>query len=220
MANPVQWTIDQLLSELASIKAKAQAEFAVIGQNNAQVVALYAKAGTIKDPTQRAQVRGALEAWAARQARLQSDFNTAWGRYQAAYNAAASFLRSVGINAPASASLSGLGAVPLIVPVAVVSLVVIALAWLASVHENNLTQRQMLANQAARFQALASGQINLDTYLAASKADGELADKTRQPPPKDPLGDLTGMIIPALAIVAAIVLGPRLLELMPRRGAA
>jgi len=212
MANPVQWTVDRLLTELAKVKANAQAEFRAIGANNAAVTDLYAKSNQITDPAQRAQVRGALERWATRQAKLQSDFNTAWLRYQSAYNGAAAFLRAVGMKAPASASLSGLGAVPILVPIAIGAAVVIATEWLIAVHENNVTQREALANQAARFNALLAGQISPADYVSASNADARLADQNKKKPP----GDWSDMIVPALGLVALIVLGPRLLELMPR----
>lgn len=212
----VQWTADQLLAELAKVKAWARAEFAAMGQNSAHMSDLYVQADSIADPAKRAAARGGLEAWANRQAGLVRDFNAAWGRYLAAYNAAASFLRSIGVNAPPDpGGLSGLGALPL-VPVVVVGAVLLAAAWLAVVHENNLTQRQDLSNQAARFAAFVGGRISAGDYVTLSRADAALAEQNKKPLPG---GGLQGMILPGLALVALIVLGPRLLELMPRKAA-
>jgi hypothetical protein len=215
--NPVQWSADQLMEQLASLRARAQAEFDVIGQNNQAVTELYAQADQITDPATMAAVKARLQAIGNRQAGLQNDFNNAWRAYQSAYNSAAAFLRSIGLNAPDSAALSGLGQFQVLVPVAIVAVVVTAGLWFAANHDNNVTQRQLLSSEQERVNAVLGGQMSVADYTAMSQADTKQADQLRKP---NPGGDLTGMIVPALALLALIFVGPKLLDLFGRKRSA
>lgn len=211
MANVAQWTADQLLSQLQSVHKQAKYEWAELGKNSQAVALLYDRATRIPDPTQRAATRKALERWASRQARLQGDFNAAWRRFHSAHELATRFLRTIGIDAPTPEGLSGLGAAPLLivlVPAAIVGAVTLAGIWFAAVHESNLVQREGLAIQARLVDARLAGQITTEDFLAMSREAADAADQKNK---KNPLDDLSGILFPALAMVALIVVAPRLI---------
>lgn len=214
MANPVQWSVDQLLSQLNAVKDKARAEWKTLGVNNAAVADLYARANQITDPAQRATVRRGLEAWAARQAKLQGDFNRGYAKWREAYNAVAAFMRSLGLNAPADSGGLGVALAAVIVPASIAALVITAGLWLGAVHEQNLTQRAGLASQASLLAARISGQISETEYLTASKAAAETANQQDKP---NLISDIGGVLVPALLLVAAILIVPKLI---PQRAAA
>lgn len=212
--NVAQWGVDQLVSELNRIQALAQAEWTALGQNSAAASDLYAS-DAIDAPT-----KAALEKWASRQAQIQRDFNTAYGVFRNAWDGAARFLNSIGLEAPSNPGLKGLGIVPalVIVPVVVVGAVTLAGLWFASIHESNLTQRQGLANQSKINDAYINGKITADQYRQMSDAEAAAAGPPKKPP-GDP-SDLFGMIVPALGLVAVILLGPRIMDMLPKRRAA
>jgi len=206
--NPVQWSADHLLAQLASVKAKAKAEWDELGRNSERVTALYADADRIGDPQRRQAIRRGLEAWASRQAKLQSDFNAAYGKFRAAYNGVAAFMRSIGAQAPPD---TGLGVVPsvIIVPAVVAGLVITAGLWFAAIHEKNLTQRAGLANQAALIGELRAGHLTPEQFLGASKdAAAEANARDRD---NNLVGDIGGVLLPALLLVGAIVIVPKLI---------
>lgn len=216
MANAAQWTVDQLLSQVDDLQAQFQTQFAAIGANNASVTDLYSQADGIEDPQMKAAVKANLQGIANRQVALQNDFNTAYSIFRNSYNAVASFLRSVGMNAPPITGLSGLGQVQLLVPAAIVGGVLLAAAWVAVNAANNATQQKHLANQQELLDMVKSGQITVAQYLAMSAADTAAMDKLKKPNPSD----WTQMVVPALGLLALIILGPQLLKLVPSRRTA
>jgi hypothetical protein len=217
MPNPVQWTADRALAELNSAKAKFQAEWTAMGHNNVAVQHLVDRANQLTEPRARAAAIASANLWAARQVRLQNDFIRAYGKWHDAYNALAAFFRTVGLKAPPDTGLAGagLGVVPaaILVPAIVAGVVITAITWAAWMHDQNVTQRDGLAIQNKALDALINGQMSSADYQVATQR----ANDSARPKPPPGIGDLAGMLIPALGLVALIVLGPSIMRVIPSR---
>jgi len=210
LENPAGWTVAQLVEQLRRIQDASDVQAAKLWANNVRVTELYRRAGEIVDPARRELERKLLEKIGARQAQAVTrwtQFKTAW---KSAVSGATAFLRSAGVAAP-----TGLGALP-IVPLAIAGAIVVAGGFVAAIAVYNANTGKMLATRDRVVAGVLSGEISPEDALRLMAAADAGLDR-----PPDPFGlaEALKQALPLVAIIAAVVLLPKLLP-APRRRAA
>lgn len=209
MANAVQWTVDQFYGQLQTLKSQIDAVGATLDADRARLAKLYDTARRNMDPARDVYLSPLIHQNNVLRITYLAPIKA---KFNEAVNATSKLLRSAGYTTPALTGLE-LGVLP-IVPVVAVSAVLVALAAVAVVHR--LTQAQV-ANTNAMAAIMNDRTTTPDQKLALAKA---ITDQTKQQRKANPpLFDPSAYVLP-LAIVAAIILGPRLLSAFPRRAAA
>jgi predicted metal-binding membrane protein len=126
------------------------------------------------------------------------------------------FLRGVGLP-----GLSGLGGPEVVVPVAIVAVVLVAWAGVAYIHERNNAQDKGVAMLAKGMDSLVRQGATPEQIIEYAKA-AEAETRALEPKNADPLGlaSIIDALKPVLIAIAAIVIVPKVLDLIPRRRAA
>ena len=199
MASAVQWTVDRFWSELQALKSGIDAASSALEQNRTELAGMYARARAAYDPARDAYLAPLIH----RNTTLRITYlKPIRAKYNQAVNAAGAAIRRAGYTTP---GLAGLGLAPaIIVPAVAVAAVVVALAAVAVV--NRMTQAQITrTNTMAR---IMNGGGTAAEKLALAKAITDSANAESRANP--PLLDFGALALP-LALVAAIVIVPRLL---------
>jgi hypothetical protein len=214
--NPVGWTIDRFKDLFQRVLAAAEVERVRISTNNGKIITINQQADQISDPDRRA----AIKAWAASAAKRQGEIASTWralaSRVTWIREQITKFLAGVGLP-----GLSGLGGPELVVPVAIVAVVLVAWAGVAYIHERNNAQDKGVAMLAQGMTALVSRGATPQQIIDYARA-AEAETKALEPKNADPLGlaAIMDALKPVLLALAAIVIVPKVLELIPRRRAA
>lgn len=209
MASPaVQWSIDQLYSGLQNLKAGIDRIATALEADRQDLIAAYNDLRAHATDAAYPNAKAALDQQTHRNSVLRISYlSPLRAKFTQAVNASSAFLKSHGYTTP---GLSGLGAV-VVAPAAAVAIVVVAIATVATVWALTQAQRERTAQVT---QAIKRG-------WTPAQIDSLIKQQTEQikgePPP---LGIDLGTLVPIAFAVAAIVLGPRLLELVPRRARA
>lgn len=203
--NPVDWTVDRLLSVLQAIDTRTADAIEQRYAARDQWQRLVHEAAQIADPRVRATVQASLMDWRHRDlahAQRLKDFDSKL--YQAKQLVKA-FLVRIGHGVP-----DYLGAVPaaVLIPVAIIVAVVGADVALALLERGNQVQRAGLTTVQRAMELKAKGLLTDVQYNATVKAASQTAQQ------QDPLG-LTGAMQAALPLVllgAVIYLAPLFLR--------
>jgi len=218
VASPaVQWSIDQLWTQIQRLAALAKRLRDDLQANKAELTALWSQTRLDKDPRRRAANQALLRPLIHRNSELRLSYLAPiTAKFNAAIGIASAALKRAGYTAP---SLGGLGAVFVIAPLAAVTAITVALALAGTAIV--LTQAQR--NRTAAVRAIIGDSSTTPEQKAAllKAFQDEVAAETKAAAAERPGGFDFGMLVPLAAIVAAIVLGPPLLQAFgPRRGAA
>jgi len=208
MPGAVQWTVDQFMAQLQGLKGQIDQADAALVADKARLTQMYTYAREHYDPARDVYLAPLIH----RNSVLRLSYlNPVKQKYTEAVNAAAGVLRSAGLNAP---NLSGLGVLPL-VPVIAVAAVVVALAAVAIVWR--LTQAQV-ARTNAMAAIFSDPSMTPDQKVALSRQQqAQMTAEDRASPP--PLGFNFNDLLPIVAVIAAIVLVPPILKMLPARRA-
>ena len=204
MAGAVQWTIEQFWGELQNLKGQLDQADAALRADAASLGALYAQLRTRMDPMRDILVAPQIH----RNTEIRLNYlNPVRAKYVQAVNAAAGALRGAGYTVPALGEVGILPALPVVaITAVVVALSAVAICW-------RMTQAQV--NASATVRAVFSDTHTTPAQKAALanslQAAFEAQKKATPPPPGFDLGAL----VPLAAIVAAIVLGPQILRMLP-----
>jgi len=211
MPDVVQWGIDEFWAQLQALNDAITGVHNDLNADKAQLTSLYSQASRDPNPVTRAASQALLQPLIHQNSVLRLSYlQPVKDKFNQAVQAASSVLRSAGYTTP---TLSGLGIVPL-VPVIAVSLVVAALAAVVIVHD--LTQAQRTRTQAAA-QAMAHATTPQEILaLTEAQTAQQRADNQAHPP----LGFDFGSLVLPLGLVAAIVLLPSILKMLPKRSTA
>jgi hypothetical protein len=211
MAGAVQWTIDQLWKGLQSLQLKINAVDADLQADKLQLAQLYTATRKVLDPMG-AHDRALLDPQIRRNTELRLNYLApVKNNYAKAVSAASAALKAAGYTTPGG--LSGLGVAFVVAPAAAVVLVTVALAAIAAIAL--LTQAQR--NRTSALKTLLGDQNSTPEQKAALLAEMKQAIDAEAKLP-GALGSFS-WLVPALAIVALIVLGPQLMRMLPRRTA-
>ena len=216
MANPVQWTVTEFWRQLQTVENLIHAVETALNADRTKLSALYAEARKEYDPAG-AHDRAYLEPLIHQNSVLRISYLApVKAKFNGAVASASAALRKAGYNTP---NLTGLGVVPALIIVPVAAATLLGIAYAAVLVVNRLTQAQITrtATAAAIF-ADPNTTPAQKLQLAAGFQQEMQKEKDTAPPPP---GFDTGWIVPAVALVAAIVLGPQLLRSFgPRKGPA
>ncbi|MFH1177110.1 MAG: hypothetical protein V1750_06860 [Acidobacteriota bacterium] len=211
MAGAVQWSIDQLYSGLQQIYNQIKSIESSLNTDKAELTKLYAFARAEYDPAG-AYDRALLDPLIHRNSVLRLSYlKPIKDKYAQAVSLASKALKSAGYTTP---GLSGLGAAFVIAPAAAVVLVVAALAAVATVAL--LTQAQR--NRTAALKAVIGNEDSTPAEKTAMLAAMKDAINAESKVP-GPLGSFD-WLVPAIGLVAVIVLGPSVLKMISSRRAA
>ena len=206
MSAVVQWSVEQFWGELQNLKAQLDRTDAALKADAKQLGTLYATLRARYDPMRDILVAPQIH----RNTVLRTSYlNPVRAKYAQAVNAAAGVLRGAGYTVPNLGEVGVLPAVPVVaIAAVVVALSAVAIAW-------RLTEAQV--NRTATIRAIFSDPHTTPEQKAAlaKSLQGSFDASTRNTPP--PLGFDLGMLVPLAAIVAAIVLVPPILKMLPAR---
>lgn len=210
MAGAVQWSINQFWGQLQNLKSQIDQVDSTLRANKARLTALYSAARAANDPRRDAMLGPLIHQNSVLRLTYLQPIKD---KFNAAVKAADSALRSAGYTTP---QLNGLGVVVAIAPAAAVTAVLLALAAVAVVMR--LTQAQV-TNTETVAKIIADPTTTPEQKLALAKGVAEATDKMNKslPPPG---GFDFGDLVPLAALVAIILLGPRILDMLPKRRAA
>jgi len=215
MAGPVQWTVTQFWNQLQNVENQIHSVESALLADKATLTALYSQARKEYDPAG-AHDRAYLEPLIHHNSVLRLSYLApVKEKFNSAVSAASSALKRAGYTTP---NLSGLGVAPAVIIVPTVAVAALGIAAAAVLIVNSLTQSQR--NRTATALAI-FGDPNTTPEQKLALAAGfqkemEKEKQTAPPPPFD-----TSWILPAVAVVALIVLGPQLLRVFgPKRAEA
>jgi hypothetical protein len=213
MAGAVQWTIDQLWKGLQQLYNQIKSVEASLNQDKQELTELYAFAKKEYDPAG-AYDRAMLEPVIHRNTELRLNYlQPIKQKYLQAVNLATAELKKRGYTAPV---LSGLGDI-VIAPAAAITIVIVALSAVAAIAL--LTQSQRDRTATLKY-IMGDNTTTPEQKLALVKGMKDEIDKeNKTPSPLNPLGNMD-WLVPALAIVAVLVLAPTVLKALPGRRAA
>ncbi len=198
--------VDQFWQSLTDLEGRARQERVRLNDNKLRLQ--HAWTATKHDPNAKraAQHQAILRPLIHANSKSRVDYANMVAQFNKAVNAAAAVLREAGLSAP------NLAGPELVVLVPVVAVAALGVAWAiyATVHEQNAEQTRLID--------AASGIINnpASTPDQRAQAAATISKLAKQKPPgTDPL-NLQALVPVALAI-AAIVIVPPLLNLVPRQ---
>ena len=192
----VQWGVDQLYAGLQQMKSGIDQIAAALEADRQNLIAAYNDVRQHAGDPSYPAAKAALDQQTHRNSVLRLSYLAPLrSKFTQAVNASSAFLKSHGYATP---GLSGLGVVIAVAPAAAVVIVVAGIAAIGTVWA--LTQAQRTR-----------------TAQVASLIDQQTRQINAEPPP---LGLDWGAMVPIALAVAAIVLGPQLLALLPRRARA
>jgi hypothetical protein len=206
MANAIDWTVDQLLSGVRTLNARAESQQNTIRSNRATYTATLRSLPQIANVVAREALRAKLGEWIRKQVAVENRFNDFLRNFTAAKAKAKQFLTGAGITAP-----SYLGAIQLAaVPAAVYGAIAIGLAAIATIAALNSNQTTSINGLSAL-----ERRAEREGWDAKETADAMRAYEaaTRAAPGADPLGlaNTLKAALPVIVIGGLIwILGPML----------
>ena len=213
MADTAPWGVDTLFSWMRNIADAAERERAQISMNNARLMEMNAGSARIADPAARATFRAWIAKSVTRQAKIVATWRATQGKIAAAVARARAFLVAHGIK-PSGPGLSGLGAVPLVVPIVIVGFVLAAWAAVVLVRSMNGPQTKAIDFHRSALDALVSRGASAEQLAAfIAQAEGSIA---HPPPGGNPFGALGDWIMPAALVLAAVLILPRVMPHVTR----
>jgi hypothetical protein len=199
--------VDAFWSQLSKLRASSERVRTDLDADKAQLQAAYTATKADPDPQRRTVSQSALQPLIHNNSVLRVRYRDLAAKFNAAVAAAGSVLKSAGLVTPQ------LGAVPLLVPVVAVTALGVAFAIYQAVRTQTDAQRK--ATNAMLAIINDSGSTNEERAAALAA----LAKSAGSPPPSIFPG--LGQLLPIIALVAVIVVGPQLLRsFAPRRAAA
>lgn len=206
MASVVQWTIDQFWNQLQSLKSQIDQVDKALTADKLKLQSMYTYAREHYDPARDVYLAPLIH----RNSELRLNYLAPIKRkFADAVNAASTALKAAGYTTP---TLSGVGFVFAIAPAAAVVIVLAALSAVAVVWR--LTQAQVTRTDAMA-RLFNDPSTTPEQKIALSKQMQDQISKE----PKNPLGFNVNDLLPLAGVVALIVLGPRILDMVSRRRA-
>jgi hypothetical protein len=215
VANPVQWTVTQFWNQLQNVENQIHAVESALQADKATLTALYSEARKEYDPAG-AHDRAYLDPLIHQNSVLRLSYLApVKSKFNGAVAAASAALKQAGYSTP---TLSGLGVLPAVVIVPAIAVAALGVAAAAVLIVNRLTQSQVSRTNTARAIFSDASTTPAQKLALATSFQGEMATEKATMPP---LGLDLGWIVPAVALVAVIVLGPQLLRAFgPKRAEA
>lgn len=206
MAGVVQMSVDAFWGQLQRLKDRCRAVQADLNIDKTTLTRLWSQTKTDPDPTRRAANQALLTPVIHNNSILRMRMVDVVAKFNAVVAAASGVLKKAGYTPP---TLQVVPAVVL-VPVVAVTLLGVAIAAVAVVELATRGQRNMTA---------AIAQVMTDPHLTAAERERLLAEAQHAADaakPPDPFGDLSKVLVPALGLVALIVVAPSLLSMTRR----
>ncbi len=210
MPDVVQMTVDAFWRSLQSLQRAAQEQAAALEANRQRLIVLYRD--TVRenpDPADAAVAKRALDPRIHRNSELRVRYRDVVAKFNQAVTAARSVLERAGFE---PTELSGMGVIPLAVPLIAVSALGVAWAIVTAIKAINDPESTAIRSLERTLRDPAT------TTQERDQAAQGIQDWLNRQQPRgagDPLG--LGNLIPVAALVAAIVLLPPLLGARGRR---
>jgi len=215
-AAAVQWSIDQLWTQLQKLQSLATRLKADLQANKAELTALWTQTTKDPDAKRRAANQALLRPLIHRNSELRLSYLAPIvARFNTAVGLARDALVRAGYKVP---TLGGLGAVFVIAPLAAVTIIVATLSLAAIAVVLTEAQRNRTATVRAIMQDRSTTPEQKLALLQAQTAEVKAEEKAAAK--EKPAGFDFGALVPLAAIVAVIVLGRPLLEMFGRRRSA
>lgn len=208
MAGAVQWTINQLWTGIQTLYDRIKQVEASLNQDKDELTALYSYARQQYEPAG-AHDRSLIEPLIHQNSVLRLTYLAPIkAKYVQAAKLASDALKRAGYTTP---GLSGMGAVLAIAPAAAVVIVIAALASVATVAL--LTQAQRIRTSAIKALIGDPNATPTEKAQLLQQIEDELAQENKGRPFN------TDWIVPAIGLVALILLGPQLMRMVGTRRA-
>jgi hypothetical protein len=208
MANVVQMGVDAFWAQLQAVENRAKRVIADLNVDKARLQAAYTSTKNDPDTRRRAQNQAALQPLIHNNSVLRLRYRELVAKFNATVQAASDILKRAGLSTPGLSGCEQLGVAPLVIGGVAVAGLAAMLLILKAIETATQSQRQ-------RTDALIRC---MEDPSLTPEARERCAAALRADTPKGLL-DLSGMV-PALAIVALIVLGPQLMRTIGARRAA
>jgi hypothetical protein len=215
------WTVDKLYRMANNVAADANKRTDEMKANSSAISALRARADALTNPDARAAAQVKVGELSRRQAQIVIDWRNFTNGWKDTAAKAGAFLKNVGLNVP-SLNLNGIGAVPVIVPIAIAAAVLIAAGYVAVVATSNATVAKAVSAQSRAFADFESGKLTFDQYQQVSANINATTRSAAEAAGAGSIADILKKATPVLLIVGAILLLPRVLDAVKgmRRAAA
>lgn len=213
MADAAQVTVTAFWNQLQNIQNQIKAVDAKLRADKATLTALYSRARNQSEPD-RSRNCAYLDPLIHQNSVLRMSYLAPIkSKFNEAVAAASSALKRAGYTTP---NLSGLGIVPAVIIVPAIAVAALGIAAAAVVVVWRMTESQVNRTKTAR-EIFGDPNTTPKQKLEIAQAfESEMAKEKETAPP--PIFD-TGWIIPAVALVALVVLGPQFLRaFVPSRG--
>lgn len=219
MADVAQWSIDQFYSAIQSVWALANKAKSDLGANRTTLMRLWDVTKT-QAPDVAKKHQAVLTPLIHNNSVLRTQYLAPlMDKYKSAVNAGSGALRQAGFTAPTLAGPPAtLGFIP-VVPLVAIAAIIVALSaasilngWIATQRKNTDTAAAIIGDKTLTpEQRVAEVKALTDNLKAAATA------AAAQNPLK---GFSLDSVVPVLGLIAAILIVPKLLPLLPRRGNA
>lgn len=203
------WGIQKLYDYINAAAVKARAEGDRIKENTHKIALLFKAADSMPAGSQKDATIAKLRTLSRQQAQVILGYKSFVDKWKSAMSQVASWVRAAGLTPPTFA-LAGMGAAPLIVPVAIVAGVVAVVAYVATLAYNN----RNIANAAEAHRALLAkyldGQLTWDQYQAAADNANAASAAAAKAGGYGGLQATLEAAMPILLLIGAIMLLPQL----------
>jgi hypothetical protein len=218
-----QWTLDRIFNTLSAVRDGVENERATISMNNQRLIDLRAQWDNLIGPPAPGAIE-AINSAVARQARIAGNYREFGARFADLAQRLDQFLRDHGMAPSGFAGLGALGQ-PILIPVAIITGALVALAFLKWLQGANNAQTKAIGLQERAFNARVAGKITDQDFLALVTASEKEATAAT---PSDPWGvaKAAEAIFPLAIVGLVILLAPSIIKLLesgkrePQRAAA
>jgi hypothetical protein len=215
VANVAQMAINDFWNSVVDLQANAEYEQAVMDDTRQKLIVAYSDARNDPDPARAASRMAALDPVVHQNSAIRLKYRDLVGAFNQAVNGAKALIQKAGLTVPNQ--LSGLGQIETVTGIVIVGVAVAALgtAWLIL----NWIKAANKANVDATDATIAISNDTTATPEQRAAARDAITKRTAAPPPPGGFFDVSSLI-PLAGLVALIVLGPKILDLMPKRKGA
>lgn len=219
MAGAVRYTLGQLYGLITPAFEKALAAKAQIADNSHRIAVAFTNARAMRDGPAKTRALAALGDVSRQQAQIKLDFAAFAQRWNAATKQLNDFAARQGYSGPDMllAGFGGLGQLELVVGASIAAVVLAAVGYAAYIAGRNKVVSSALSPIENTVNAVLAGKLSpaeAEKLLAATTASMKAASDALAKANPNPFADSINSLVVPLALVAAIILLPKL---MPQR---
>ena len=213
MANVAQMAVNDFWNSVTDLQAQAEYEQAIMDDSRQKLIAAYSDARRDPDPTRAASRMAALDPAVHQNSQIRLKYRDLVSAFNQAVNGAKDLIRKAGLIVPNQ--LAGLGQIETGIVIIGVAVAALGTAWLIL----QWIQSANKANVDLVDSAIAIANDPSATPQQRAAARDAITKRTATPPPPGGFFDVSSLI-PLAGLVALIVVGPKILDMMPKRKAA